>query len=325
MRVISVSLAALVLASSAVGSPALAANQTILGNVLQLKNPSTDQKRKVVCNANEKASSNTLVGNPTVSGATVTISANGGTPSSQTFNLAQGTDSKGKPLWSGDGVKGFKYKDKAGVNGPIKTASIKKNGKGVFQIKVSGDGKLGPISVLPPNPGQSGCMLFEIGGGDSYSVAFLPLDGVITNKGALEYKHKKVSAEASCTTSTTTTTTSTTTSTTLCAPATFDDGITAVVDATLRNWPGGSASFGTASCGVTVAAPSGNISNLSGDTWTVTSKTSFGTCNLTSQLPSCNTVGAVASLLANGRPVCSNSSDVLASGPSTAHVSISCF
>jgi hypothetical protein len=28
--------------------------------------------------------------------------------------------------------------------------------------------------------------------------------------------------------------------------------------------------------------------------------------------------------LANGRPVCSNSSDVFASGPSTAHVSIGC-
>jgi hypothetical protein len=123
---------------------------------------------------------------------------------------------------------------------------------------------------------------------------------------------------------TTTTTSTTSTTTTLCAPADFDYGITAVVDATLRNWPGGSMSFGPASCGVIVAAPSGNISNLSGDTWAVSSKAGFGTCSLSPQLPSCNTVGAVASLLANGRPVCSNSSDVFASGPSTAHVFISC-
>src|SRR5262249_1557246 len=153
MRAIVSGVATFVFALSAVGSPAGAANQTILGNLLQLKNPSTDQKRKVTCKATEKASSNTLVGNPTARGATVVISANGGTPSSQTFNLAQGVDSKGKPLWSGDAVKGFKYKDSGAVNGPIKTASIKKSSKGVFQIKVGGDGKLGLISVLPPNPG----------------------------------------------------------------------------------------------------------------------------------------------------------------------------
>jgi hypothetical protein len=126
------------------------------------------------------------------------------------------------------------------------------------------------------------------------------------------------------TTTTTTPTTTSTTTTTLCTSAQFNFQITAVVDATLRNWPGGSSSFGTASCGVTVAAPSGNISNLQGDTWTVTSTTGFGTCNLSPQLPSCNTVLANASLLANGRPVCSNSSDVGASGPSTANVLIDC-
>src|SRR5262249_43149969 len=88
-------------------------------------------------------------------------------------------------------------------------------------------------------------------------------------------------------------------------------------------WPGGSQMFGTPSCNVTVAAPSGNISNLSGDTWTVTGANGLS-CSLTPHVPTCNTVGASAGLQANGRPYCSNSSDVLASGPSTADVDISC-
>jgi hypothetical protein len=249
-------------------------------------------------------------------------------PTSQTFNLPQGTSpSTGKLFWSGDPVKGFKYKDPKYDNGPIKGLIIKKSGSGTFQIKATGLGKVAGVGVLPPNPGTDGCVLLEIVGGDSYSVQFGSLDGVITNKGALEYKHKKPSGEGTCVTTTTSTTaapTTSTTSTTLCAAANFNYGITAFVSATLRNWPGGSQFFGTATCNVTVAAPSANISNLSGDTWAVTSTNGFSSCGLAPQLPVCNTFGGVASMLGNGRPVCSNSSDVFNSGPSTANVLISC-
>ena len=306
-----------------------AADQTILGDTLQVKNPSSLDKRKVVAKAKEKASSNTLVGNPTVGGATLTVRANGVAPTSQTFNLPQGlSPSTGKLFWSGDPVKGFKYKDPKYDNGPIKGLIIKKSGSGTFQIKATGLGKVAPVSVLPPNPGTDGCVLLQIAGGDSYSVQFGSLDGVITNKGALEYKHKKPSGEGTCITTTTSTTAAptTTTSTTVppCSAANFGYGITAFVSATLRNWPGGSQLFGDATCNVTVAAPSGNISNLSGDTWAVTSTNGFSSCGLAPQLPVCNTLGGVASMLGNGRPVCSNSSDVFNSGPSTANVLISC-
>ena len=89
-----------------------AADQTILGDTLQVKDPSTSLKRKVLAKAKEKASANTIVGDPTVGGATLTVRANGSTPSSQTFSLPVGTSpTTGKPFWSGDAVKGFKYKD----------------------------------------------------------------------------------------------------------------------------------------------------------------------------------------------------------------------
>jgi hypothetical protein len=322
-------------------SVAYAVDQTILGDSLQVKNPSTADKRKVLGKAKEKASTNTLVGDPTIGGATLTIRANGGAPNSQSFNLPTGTSpTTGKPFWSGDSVKGFKYKDPKYDNGPIKGLIIKKSGSGTFQIKATGLGKVQALSLLPPNPGTDGCMLLQIGGGDSYSVQYGPLDGIISNKGTLEYKHKKPSGEGTCittttssssttsssTSSTTSTSTTSTSSTTVppCSPANFDFGITAFVSATLRNWPGGSQFFGTATCNVTVAAPSGNISNLSGDTWAVTSSNGFSSCGLAPQFPTCNSVGATSNVLGNGRPYCSNSSDVFASGPSTAHVFISC-
>jgi hypothetical protein len=313
-----------------VGS-ALAADQPILGSSFQLKNPSTPSKTSLKAAAKEKGSTNTLVGNPVVSGAVLTVRANGGTPSSQTFNLPQGSSpSTGKPYWSGNATKGFVYKDSKLEQGSIKQVSIKKTSSGVFQIKIGGSGKVTPLTVLPPNLGTDGCVLLELVGGDTYSVQFPAGNGKITNKGALQYSHKKPTLEGTCvtttTTSTSTTSTSSTTTTTVppCGAAGFNYGITAFVSATLRNWPGGSQLFGTVGCNVTVTAPSGNISNLSGDTWAVTSVNGFSGCSLAPQIPTCNTVGATANILGNGRPYCSNSSDVFASGPSTANVLISC-
>src|SRR5262245_14415269 len=245
-----------------------AADQTILGNTLQLRNPSTPDRRTIVGKANEKASVNTIVGDPTVSGATITVRANGGTPSEQTFTLPQRTSpSFGKNFWTGDSVKGFKYKDAKYENGSaIKTVRITKSGSGTSQITVMGSSKINPITVLPPDLGTDGCILLTITGGDSYSVAFPPLDGTITNKGPLQYTHKRVSIEGSCLPA--------------CPAANFNYGITAFVNATLRNWPGGSQMLGTGSCNVTVAAPSGNISDLLGDTWTVIGANGLS-CSLT--------------------------------------------
>ena len=198
---------------------AIAADQTILGNTLTVKNPSTPDKRKITGKGKEKSSSNTIVGNPTTLGGSVTVSAGGGTPSIQTFPLPQGTSGiTGKPFWSGDAIKGFKYKDSKGENGPVKSAQIKKSSSGNFQIKLTVSGKLGAILVTPPNPGTNGCILLVLNGGDSYSVAFLPGDGITTNKGTTLYKHKKVTLEGSCVIgppTTTTTTSSSTTTTTL--------------------------------------------------------------------------------------------------------------
>jgi len=185
---------------------AYAADQTILGSTFLVKNPSTPDHRKIIGKGKEPGSPNTIVGNPTVAGATLVISASGGTPSTQPFVLPAGS-------WTGDAVKGFKYKDPKGQNGAVKLAQIKKAPSGVFSIKTVVVGKLGPVIVTPPNPGTGGCVLLGLNGGDTYSVQFGPTSQ-ITNKDGVLFKAKKPTAQGTCLV-TTTTTSSTTTSTTL--------------------------------------------------------------------------------------------------------------
>ncbi len=193
MPLVAIALAALIAA------PAHAADQTVLGSGFQVKNPGAPDKRKVQVKAKEKASANTIVGNPVSgSGATLTIRANGTTPSQQVFPLPQGFNSAGKPFWSGDPIKGFKYSDAKGEQGPVKKVQLKKSGSGVFALQAQASGKVQPLNLTPPNIGSDACAYLEIAGGDSYSVKFGAGDGTITNKTTKEYSHKKVTLEGGC-------------------------------------------------------------------------------------------------------------------------------
>jgi hypothetical protein len=200
-----------------------AADQTILGRSLLVKNPGTPDKRKITSSAKESASPNTITGDPTLSGsaggAILTVIANGASPTTQSFTLAQGTTSSGKPFWRTSGAAGFKYKDGKGEQGPVKTAIIRKTPSGVFNIKVAVKGKNGPVTVLPPNPGTDGFVTLQIGGGDRYCVQFGP-DGTVNNKNGQLFKVRRPQLEgcpggAVTTTTTSTTSTSSTTSTTI--------------------------------------------------------------------------------------------------------------
>ncbi|HSP96725.1 MAG TPA: hypothetical protein VL049_05710, partial [Candidatus Dormibacteraeota bacterium] len=175
---------------------ALAADQTVLGKQLLVKDPSTPDKRKIIVKAAESATDNTLVGDPTVDGATLSIALYGTNESSQLFTLPQGTDAKGKPFWKGDATKGYKYKDSAGANGPVKGVQLKiKNG--VFQMKAILSAKAAPLALAPPNDGTDACAQLSIGGGgDSYSVRFA--DGDMKNKDGKLFSVKDPTTQASC-------------------------------------------------------------------------------------------------------------------------------
>jgi predicted esterase len=198
-----------------------AADQTVLGRVLTVKNPSTVDKRTVTVKAREADTDDTIVGDPVADGASVTITLEGPFPSADTFTLPAGTSAiTGKPFWSGSATKGFAYRDPKGENGPVKSANLKRKGT-TFRIDVAAAGKLGPIALVPPGPG-SGCVLVTIGDGDSYSVAFT--SGTRTSTPTY-FKVSKPVDEGSCipptTTSTTATTVTTTTTSTSLPPYPF--------------------------------------------------------------------------------------------------------
>ena len=88
--------------------PTYAAEQTVLGSSLLVNDGGPPAKRKIVVKAKETAADNTIVGDPVTSGATLTVSAGGATPTTQTFTLPATS-------WSGDAVKGFQYKDSKGT------------------------------------------------------------------------------------------------------------------------------------------------------------------------------------------------------------------
>lgn len=312
MRTVLVAMAAIGLVG---GAMAHAADQTILGSGFTAKNPSTPEKRRVTVKAKEKSSPNTLVGDPVTTGASLTVRANGGSPTSQTFTLpATNSPTTGKPFWSGSIAKGFKYRDGKYENGPVGQVSIKKTAGGVFLIVAKISGKVAPLNVLPPNPGTSACALLDLLGGTTYSVQFAPADGLITNKDGVLYKQKKISVEGTCVVTTTTVTTTTTTTTTtipVCSPNcgintpcltngncasgfcsgglckcpnklfTFDISSNDGGSFDSAEWPGGTASQnGPTGCSVTINRPSNNIDivgNL-GDHFSVNSKAGYSSC-----------------------------------------------
>jgi hypothetical protein len=187
---------------------ALAADQTILGKALTVKDPKPGvdaTKRKVDVTGKEENSPNTLVGNPTqagsAGGAILEVFANGASSTNQAFVLAQGMSNTGKPFWSGDGMKGFKYKDEEGDQGAVKSVSIKRASNGSFSVKIKMSRKGGVLAVLPPDPGTDGCAALKLGlaggAGDRYSLRFGP-DSTIKNSGAMLFSAKTPTAEGSC-------------------------------------------------------------------------------------------------------------------------------
>ncbi len=199
-----------------VGGIAYTADQTILGKVLTLRDrPDHPNQRRFLGSAKEKNSPNTIVGNPTTGGATLSVFANGGTPSSQVFTLPAAG-------WSASGTTGFKYKDSSGAFSAVKRAQIKRSPGGTFTIKAIANGNNGPVTIFPPNPGTDGCVALSIGGGDTYHVLFAPGSSV-RNKGPNFFQAKKPPSQGVCpvpttttsTVATTTTSTSSTTTTTI--------------------------------------------------------------------------------------------------------------
>jgi len=185
---------------AALGTLAPAAEQTILGRRLVVKNPSASDpsRRKVIATAKEKGGGHALVGAPTLpgspSGAVLGLIANGGTSTARAWALPQGTASTGESFWRTAGTAGFRYDDPKGDQGPVRGVLIKETPSGALSIKAKLVGKGGPIDVVPPDPGTDGYLVLEIAGGDRYCVQYGP-EAASKNDGDRFWKIAKPTAE----------------------------------------------------------------------------------------------------------------------------------
>src|SRR5262245_9116303 len=113
---------------------AYAADQQVLGKKLSVidtgHDPSLDTKRRILIVGKDRGQ--TIVGNPVVTGATVTVTLDGGTPTSQTFDLLPGVP--GLSLWSDVGASGMKYRSDTsnGYGGPVRSLIAKRYANGKF-------------------------------------------------------------------------------------------------------------------------------------------------------------------------------------------------
>jgi hypothetical protein len=201
----------------------------ILGKKILVKNPTGDEStRKTVATAKEAATDlgPTIIGDPTVTGATLRVIVNGPTSSDQTYAL----DAAG---WTATGG-GYRYTGPTGLDGdPVRKVTFRRTGGGVALAKILLRGSAGtqPLSVVPGNPTSNGGFVLTINDGATYCVSYGGTAGgtVISNTQAM-WGVLNATAQPGCptppsTTSTSTTSTSSTTSTTVVLPSCDGDGL----------------------------------------------------------------------------------------------------
>jgi hypothetical protein len=146
-----------------------AADQTILGKLLLVKDPAPDQapdptRRKIKVAGKESPSTATIAGDPTVGGASLRVIANGANDYDETYPMPAAA-------WVNIGNEVLKYSDSAGLHGPVvKAVVVARSGRFVFKAIVLG--RNGTVTVEAPNPGTDGAAVFAIAGGDTYCMVF---------------------------------------------------------------------------------------------------------------------------------------------------------
>lgn len=132
---------------------AVAAQQGVAAKKLLVSSPPSGNKTVVYLSKNNTA---TVVGDPTVTGATFTLALTPGGTQCATLPASG---------WTTTPV-GFKYKDPQLANGPVKVALIKQTPSGNFLLKVIE--KSSQVTPAPGNPTATYATSFEINGGDQY-------------------------------------------------------------------------------------------------------------------------------------------------------------
>jgi len=169
---------------------------SVLGKTFMVRDPapgSDPSRRSVVVLGKEARSDDVVVGNPIAAGATIELTADGDSPTTQTVRLPPGPPDATSAGWKMLGTSGYSYADPFGTNGPVASASIRRTGTGTFLLKLELTGRgAGPqprVTLLPPAPGVTADLRFTIGDGDTYCVSFGgAAGGAVTADGAQLFK-----------------------------------------------------------------------------------------------------------------------------------------
>jgi hypothetical protein len=167
-----------------------AAQYTLPTRNFIVKNPggsSVQTKRKIVFTEEAQDSPIPLVGDPTVSGATLFVSLGNG--DEQCFDLPASS-------WSSLGALGFKYQNVHGPGAAVKATIEKEVFSGDVILKWKLRGVKGPVDVVPQAGVPSFAVNFHIGNGDEYCAGGpTPSDGTSTDA---VYDASNLPAPATC-------------------------------------------------------------------------------------------------------------------------------
>lgn len=182
------------LLSAALACPVVAAERVILGKKVLVRNPSGEANRVTVVVAKETATDvPSIVGDPSVDGATLRITTSGGTPVDEFYTLFAFN-------WSA-ASSGFVYRGTSGTP-PVQRVVLKRSSGGVALLKVVLRGNVGTrdLDIVPPNPGSGAAAVLIIhNGGDRYCASYGGAAGGTTVRDtATIFKVKNPTARPPC-------------------------------------------------------------------------------------------------------------------------------
>jgi len=156
--------------------------------IFEVSNPSTPAAQKLRFTAKATSLFTNAFGFLQSNGAVLGIEVNA---VSQCFYLAPGT------FWSSrSGGNGYLYRDAAGANGPVKILSLKRNDRGLFQMRGLVLGRLGTLTLVPPNPGVEADVRLILLSGYEYCAG--TGGGIVVKNDARSFKVKTAPAPSAC-------------------------------------------------------------------------------------------------------------------------------
>lgn len=219
---------------------ASAADRQILGRKLFVKDVAGVEPGRVVIGLGRETATDipALVGDPTSTGATLHVVANGAAASNETYALPAAG-------WTATAT-GFRYAGPI-AGEPVRRVLLRRTEGGLALLKAVLKGSVGTndLDVVPPNPGDDGGLVLEITAGDRYCVSFgNAAGGTELEDTGTQWKLLNATSESGCAATTVTSTSlgptvTTTTSSTTIPPPSFctdtDGGINRAVKGTTTN------------------------------------------------------------------------------------------